>query len=140
MADVVVDGFKKPDGPSYDEYGGDEQDLGVDVDAGLVNMDLDGQLTQEAVHAPPMADDDVGRINDDFDVQDFEREEQEEVDAQIVAKDDVSSDSDDSDDDEGAMRAVQVPVPHSMQVQGRLVTHVPDDDSPYDSWARLSEA
>jgi hypothetical protein len=28
MAEVVVDGFRKPDGPSYDEYGGDEQDLG----------------------------------------------------------------------------------------------------------------
>jgi hypothetical protein len=68
MAEVVVDGFRKPDGPSYDEYGGDEQDLGVDDDAGLVNMDLDGQLIQEAVHAPPMADDDVGRINNDFDV------------------------------------------------------------------------
>jgi hypothetical protein len=114
MAEVVVDGFRKHDGPSYDEYGGDEQDLGVDDDAGPVNMDLDGQLTHEAVHAPPMVDDDVGHINNDFDVQDFEREEQEEAEAQIVVEDDVSSDSDDSDDDEGAMRVVQVPVPQCM--------------------------
>jgi hypothetical protein len=40
----------------------------VDDDAGPMNMDLDGQLTQEAVHAPPTPDDDVGRINNDFDV------------------------------------------------------------------------
>jgi hypothetical protein len=31
-----------------------------------------------------------------------------------VAEDDVSSDSDDLDDDEGAMRAVEVPVPQCM--------------------------
>ena len=37
-----------------------------------------------------------------------------------------------------------LPVPtevlHVMSAQGRLVTDLPADDTPYDSWGRISEA
>ena len=70
----------------------------------------------------------------------------------------VSSDSDDSDDDQGGrdamstpvdgmpvpVHAIPLPVPtevlHAMLAQGRLVTDLPEDDTTYDLWARISEA
>ena len=54
-------------------------------------MDLDGQLTQEQFYSTA-----VDCISNDFDVNDFEREEEEQEDR---IGDVVSSDSDDSDDD-----------------------------------------
>ena len=70
----------------------------------------------------------------------------------------VSSDSDDSDNDQGGTDAMPtspnamvvpvhtmpLPVPtevlHGVHIQGRLVTDLATDDTPYDSWARISEA
>ena len=70
----------------------------------------------------------------------------------------VSSDSDDSDDDQGGRHAkptpvdamlvhvhgMLLPVPtevlNAMPAQGRLVIDLPIDDTPYDSWGRISEA
>ena len=38
--------------------------------------------------------------------------------------------------------SLQVPteVVHAMPAQGRLVTNLSEDDTPYDSWGRISEA
>ena len=87
---------------------------------------------------------------------DFEREEEEQEEDMIG--DVVSSDSDDSDDDQGGTDAMAtpadaMPVPvHTMPLsvpievlqgvhaQGRLVIDLAADDTPYDSWARISEA
>ena len=114
-------------------------------------MDLDGQLTQEQFHSTA-----VGCISNDFDVNEFELEEQEQEEDRIG--DVVSSDSDDSDDDQGGGHAMPTPVDampvpihgmplpvptevlHAMQAQSRLVTNLPADDTPYDSWGRISEA
>ena len=70
----------------------------------------------------------------------------------------VSSDLDDSDDDQGdrhvmptPVDAIEVPihgmplpvpteVSYAIQAQGRLVTDLLADDTPYDSWGRISEA
>ena len=70
----------------------------------------------------------------------------------------VSSDSDDSDDDRGgtyamptpvdampvSVHTIPLPVPtevlHGIHAQGRLVTNLAADDTPYDSWTRISEA
>jgi hypothetical protein len=42
------------------------------------------------------------------------------------------------------IHAMPLPIPtevlHVMPAQGRLVTDLPEDDTPYDSWARISEA
>jgi hypothetical protein len=42
------------------------------------------------------------------------------------------------------VHAMSLPVPtevlHAMLAQGRLVIDLPKDDTPYDSWARISEA
>jgi hypothetical protein len=57
-------------------------------------MDLDGQLMQEQFHLTP-----VGCISNDFDVNEFEREEEDQEEDRIG--DVVSSDSDNSDDDQG---------------------------------------
>ena len=42
------------------------------------------------------------------------------------------------------VHAMPLPVPtevlHAMPAQGRLVTDLPEDDTPYDSWGRISEA
>ena len=42
------------------------------------------------------------------------------------------------------VHAMPLPVPtkvlHAMPPQGRLVTDLLEDDTPYDSWARISEA
>jgi hypothetical protein len=81
--------------------------------------------------------------------------EQEEKDKIIDA---VSSDSDDSNDDQGGTDAMPTPVApmpvpvhvmplleptevlHAMPALGRLVTDLPEHDTPYDSWGRISEA
>jgi hypothetical protein len=42
------------------------------------------------------------------------------------------------------VHAMPLPVPakvlHAMPAQGKLVTDLPEDDTPYDSWSRISEA
>ena len=42
------------------------------------------------------------------------------------------------------VRTMQLPVPtevlHAMSTQGRLVTYLLEDGTPYDSWGRISEA
>jgi hypothetical protein len=109
---------------------------------------------QEQLHSTPMEVDDsrwfsVDCISNDFDVNEFEREEEQEQEDRIG--DVVSSDSDDSDDDQGGrdaiptsvdampvpVHAMPLPVPtevlHAMSAQGRLVTNLPEDDTPYDS-------
>ena len=78
-------------------------------------MDLDGQLTWEQFHSSQ-----VGCISNDFDVNEFELEEEQEVEDRI--DDVVSSDSDDLDDDQGGRHAMPtlvdaMPVPvHGMQL------------------------
>ena len=87
----------------------------------------------------------------------FELEEEQQQEEDRIS-DVVSSDSDDSDDDQGGTDAMPtladaMPVPvHTMplsvptnvlygvQAQGRLVTDLTTNDTPYDSWARISEA
>ena len=68
-------------------------------------MDLDGQLTQEQFHSTP-----VGCISNDFDVNEFELEEEEQEGEKDMIGDVVSSDSDDSDDDQGGRHAMPTPV------------------------------
>ena len=86
----------------------------------------------------------------------FKLEEEQEEEDRI--SDVVCSDSDDSDGDQGDRHAMPTPVDampvpvhgmplpvptevlHAIQAQGRLVTDLPADDTPYDSWARISEA
>ena len=71
MAEVMVEnGYRMRailDGPSIDGVGGSEQELGVKGEATQVNIDLDGQLTQEQFHSSQ-----VGCISNDFDVNEFE--------------------------------------------------------------------
>jgi hypothetical protein len=115
-------------------------------------MDLDSQLTQEQFHSGL-----VGSISNDFDVSEFEWEEEEQAKEDRIS-DVVSSDSEDLDDDQGGRVAmptpvVPMPVPvhampspvpasvlHAMPTQGRLVHDLPEGDMPYDSWGRISEA
>ena len=94
------------DGPSIDGVGGNEQELGVEGEATQGNMDLDGQLTQEQFHSSH-----VGCISNDFDVNEFELEEEEQEEDRIV--DVVSSDLDNSYDDQGGRHAMPIPV-HGM--------------------------
>ena len=61
-------------------------------------MDLDGQLMQEQFHSSQ-----VGCVSNDFDVNEFELEEEQEGEDRI--DDVVSSDSDDSDGDQGDKHA-----------------------------------
>jgi hypothetical protein len=68
-------------------------------------------------------------------VNEFEWEEEEQEEEDRIG-DVVSSDSDDSDDDQGGrddmptpVDAMPVPV-HAMPAQGRLVTDLPEDDTP----------
>ena len=75
------------DGPSIDGFGGNEQELGVEGEATQDNIDLDGQLTQEQFHSTA-----VGCISNDFNVNEFEREEEKDRIGDVVR-----SDSDDSD-------------------------------------------
>jgi hypothetical protein len=107
-------------------------------------MDLDSQLMQEQFHSTP-----IGYISNNFDVNKFEQEEeQEEVDR---IGDVVSSDSDNLDDDQGCRDVMPTPVDampvpvhdmpilvpievlHAMPAQGRLVINLPEDDTAYDS-------
>ena len=52
MAEVVLEnGYKMQgvlDGPSIDDVGGNEQELGVKGEATQGNMDLDGQMMQSS--------------------------------------------------------------------------------------------
>ena len=116
--------------------------MGVEGEATQGNMDLDGQLTQEQFHSSQ-----VGCISNDFDVNKFELEEEKQEEDKIG--DVVSSDSDDSDDDQGGRHAKPTPVDamlvhvhgmplpvrtkilHAMMAQGRLVTDLSADDTPY---------
>ena len=155
MAEVVVEnGYKMQgvqDGPCIDGFGGNDQELAVEGEATQDNMVLDDQLTQEQFHSTT-----VGCISNDFDVNEFEWEEEEQEEDRIG--DIVSSDSDDSDDDQGgtdalptlvdampvSVHTMPLPVPtevlHGIQAQGRLVTDLAADDTAYDSWARISKA
>ena len=87
----------------------------------------------------------------------FEQEEEEQEEEDRIG-DVVSSDLDDSDDDQGGTDAILTPVDampelvhtmplpvptkvlHGIQAQGRLVIDLAADDTPYDLWARISEA
>ena len=87
----------------------------------------------------------------------FEREEEEQEEEDMIG-DVVSSDSDYSNDDQGGRHAMPTPVDampvpihsmplpvptegfHAMPSQGRLVIDLSADDTPYDSWGRISEA
>ena len=87
----------------------------------------------------------------------FELEEEEHEEEDKIG-DVVSSDSDDSDGDQGDRHAMPTPVDampvpvhgmplpvptevlHAIQAQGSLVTDLPADNTPYDSWGRISEA
>ena len=40
----------------------------------------------------------------------------------------------------GMPSPVPTEVLHAIQAQGRLVTDLPADDTPYDSWGKISEA
>ena len=124
---------------------------GVEGEATQGNMDLDGQLTQEQFHSSQ-----VGCISNNFVVNEFELEEEEQQEEDRI-DDVVSSDSDNSDGDQGDRHAmptpvdampvpihgVPLPVPtkvlHAIQAHGRLVIDLPADDTPYDSWGRISE-
>ena len=70
IVEVVVENWYRrqgvQDGPSIDDVGGNEQELGVEGEATQGNMDLDGQLTQEQFHSTT-----VGCISNDFDVNEF---------------------------------------------------------------------
>jgi hypothetical protein len=90
------------DESSIDGVGGNQQELEVEEEATQGNMDLDGQLMQEQLHSTL-----VGCISNDFDVNEFKREKEEQEDR---INDVVSSDSDDSDDDQGDRDAMPTPV------------------------------
>jgi hypothetical protein len=87
----------------------------------------------------------VGLISSDFDANEFQREEEEQEEDDRIG-DVVSSDLEDLDDDQGGRDAMPTPVDamlvsvHAMPAQGRLVTDLPENDTPYDSWARISKA
>jgi hypothetical protein len=154
MPEVVVEnGYRLGDvhdGPCNDGVGGDEKEFRAEGEGTQGNMDLDGQLMQEQFHSGP-----VGSISNDFDVSEFEREEEEQAEEDRIG-DVVSSDSKDSDDDQGgrvAMPTLVVPMPvpvhampslvlasvlHAMPTQGRLVHDLSESDTPYDSWGRIS--
>jgi hypothetical protein len=83
-------------------------------------------------------------------VNEFEWEEKEQQQEDRIG-DVVSSDSDDLDDDQGGIDVVPTPVHvmplpiptevlRAMPGQDRLVTDLLEDDIPYDSWGRISEA
>ena len=78
--------------------------MGVEGEAARANMDLDGQLTYKQFHSSQ-----VGCISNDFDVNEFELEE-EEKDEEDRIGDVVSDDSDDSDDDQGDRHDMPTPV------------------------------
>ena len=88
---------------SIDGFGGNEQELGVEGEATQDNVDLDGQLIQEQFHSTA-----VGCISNDFYVDEFKWEEEQQEEDRIG--DIVSSDSDGSDDDHGGTDAMPTPV------------------------------
>ena len=128
------------DEPSIDGVGGNEQEFGIEGESTQGNMDLDGQLTQEQFHSSQ-----VGCISNDFDVNEFERKEEKQEEEDMI--DDVVSS--DSNDDPGGRHAMStsvdamlvpihgMPLPvrtnilHAMTAQGRLVTDLSADDTPY---------
>jgi hypothetical protein len=156
MPEVVVEnGYRLGDvhaGPCNDGVGGNEEEFRVEGEETQGNMDLDGQLTQKQLHSCP-----VGCISNDFDVSEFEREEEEQAKEDRIG-DVVSSDSEDSDNDQGGrvvMPTLVVPmlvpvhampspvlasVLHAMPTLGKLVHDLPEGDMPYDLWGRISEA
>ena len=102
---VVENGYKMHDlqeGPSFDDDS--QQECGGHVEPTMGTMDLDGQLTQERFHSSQ-----VGCISNNFDVNEFKREEKEQEEEDRIG-DIVSSDSNDSDDDQGGRYAMPTPV------------------------------
>ena len=117
-------------------------------------------MTHEQLQSSPMAVDEcrcvsVGRLNDDFDVGSYERDESEQEEEERIG-DEVSSHSEGSDHDEGARDVLVDPGNHYPgPVEERVVRDLPvraeveeampvcthvEDATPYDSWVRLSEA
>lgn len=155
MAELVLENVENEE-PSFDS--GTLGDCGVQMQQTMESMDLDGNLTQERVHSPP-----VGHISNDFDVDEFEQEE--EAAEEEMIGDDVSTDSDDSGNEEGGPHAMRAPVEampsggapamctpvrgipsgvplevlHGMQSQGTLATGYPDDGVEYEGWSRVRE-
>jgi hypothetical protein len=85
----------------------------------------------------------VGCISNDFDVREFERQEQEQAEENWFGHDD------DDDDDRAAlatpvhatMSYVPASVLHAMPTQGRPIHNLPEGGASYfDSWGRISEA
>ena len=107
MVEVVVEnGYRKEDGPSFDDVGGDEHQWAVDVDQTLGNMVLGSKLTHEQLQSSPMAVEEcrwfsVGHLNDDFNVGSYEWDELEKEEEERTG-DEVSIDSENLDLDEGA--------------------------------------
>lgn len=140
------------------------------VDPTHANMDIDGQLTQEHYESCPVHHDDddddgrpTGQINNDFNVDDFDREEAEQGDEQRIHDDSSDTDSDDSGDEEVAVHAMPVPQPETpsrhgpipinrtapgdvpfrdaVHVQGRLFRGDPfPDDPPRPAWVGMTDA
>jgi hypothetical protein len=151
MAEVVVEnGYMMHDvgdGECNDVVGCNKEEFGIEGEGTQANMDM-----QEQFHSPQ-----VGCISNDFDMNEFEREEEEQEEEDRIS-DAVSSSSDESDDEHGGtdamptsvapmpvpVHAMPSPVPrevlHAMLTQGRLVHDLPEHDTPYDSWGRISEA
>jgi hypothetical protein len=98
-------------------------------------------LTRE-LHAGPAVS-----ISNDIDVNEFEQEEAEEEEDGLSDAVSSSTGEEESDDDDMAppvpVRAMPTRVPikvhHAMPTQGRLIHDLAEDDTPYDSWGRISE-
>jgi hypothetical protein len=150
MPEVVVqNGYRIEDDEelSYNDGVGYNEEVGVQDEGTQGDIDLDGHLTQEHFHSTP-----VGCISNDFDVSEFaweEEEEEKEIEDRMTNA--VSSDSDDSDDENGVANATAAPVGpmpapvpaevlHAMPTQGSLVHDLPEEDTLYESWGRISEA
>jgi hypothetical protein len=147
MPEVVVqNGYRIEDDEElpYNDSVGYNEEVGVQGEGTQGDIDLDGHLMQEHFYSTP-----VGCISNDFDVSEFAREEEEEMEDRMV--DAVSSDSDDSDDENGVVDATAAPVGpmpapvlvevlHAMPTLGSLVHDLPKEDTPYESWGRISEA
>jgi hypothetical protein len=147
MPEVVVqNGYRmEDDGELSYNYGvGYNEEVGVQGEGTQGDIDLDGHLTQEHFHSTP-----VSCISNDFDVSEFAREEEEEMEDRMANA--VSSDSDDSGDENGVADATTTPVGpmpalvpaevlHAMPTQGSLVHDLLEEDTPYESWGRISEA
>jgi hypothetical protein len=126
----------------HDDVRGDEEAVSFTSS----QLYMDGQLMQEQLHSHL-----VSCISNDFDVREFECEEQEQAEENWFGHDDHDDDDDDDDDDdERAAHAtpvhattsdVSLSVLHAMPTQGRLVHDLPEGGTSYfDSWDRISEA